>query len=135
MHVSACIPHLFLLPQIPNSNPKSRPTFIFIHSSFIKTTNKLRQFGISNPLSFSPFKGRGVLHNHSKAYIKRFYPQEVNDKSVLHNHSKAYIKRELNNCKGETQYIPLLSKGRFRRDVKISKYCKNDRAVHSIASE
>ena len=24
---------------------------------------------------------------------------------MLHNHSKAYIKRALNNCKGETQHI------------------------------
>jgi len=26
---------------------------------------------------------------------------------MLHNHSKAYIKRALNNCKGETQHIPI----------------------------
>jgi len=43
------------------------------------------QFGISN-FSLSPlYKGRGVLHNHSKAYIKR----------------------ELNNCKGETRHVPI----------------------------
>ena len=48
--------------------------------------NNLRQFFISNPLSiFPPCKGRGVLHKHSKAYVKR----------------------ERNNCKGETQHIPI----------------------------
>ena len=52
--------------------------------------NNLRQFGISNPLSiFPPCKGRGVLHKHSKAYVKR----------------------ERNNCKGETQQIPIKGVG------------------------
>ena len=31
----------------------------------------LRQFGISNPPLSPLFKGRRVLHSHSKAYIKR----------------------------------------------------------------
>jgi len=32
---------------------------------------------------------------------------------MLHNHSKAYIKRELNNCKGEPQHIPInIKRGR-----------------------
>jgi|GEM_PF-4557390 len=44
---------------------------------------ELHQFGISNPLSFSLCKGRGMLHIYSKDYIER----------------------EFNNCKGETQYI------------------------------
>ena len=52
--------------------------------------NNLRQFFISNPLSiFPPCKGRGVLHKHSKAYVKR----------------------ERNNCKGETQQIPIKGVG------------------------
>ncbi len=36
-------------------------------------------------------------------------------RGVLYNHSKAYIKRELNSCKGETQPIPPLRKGEVRR--------------------
>ncbi len=38
-----------------------------------------------SPLYLPLFKGRGVLHSHSKAYIKR----------------------ALNNCKGETQHVPI----------------------------
>ena len=42
-------------------------------------------------------------------------------RGVLHIHSKAYTKGELNNCKGETQHIPPLNKGRLGGDALVSR--------------
>jgi len=47
--------------------------------------NNLRQFGISNPLSFSSLQGERCAKKHSKAYSKR----------------------ALNSCEGETQHVPI----------------------------
>ena len=54
-------------------------------------------------------KGRGLAkHNYvsSVSVILSLSPL-CKGRGVLHNHSKVYTKGELNNCKGETQHIPI----------------------------